>query len=247
MSHTSGAARLAALFLPFLFVACAGDPADSAAANTSMAMDSTPLDPGAVRQPIPPGIDPAMVEWRSDGVLIASRDSLAKTAGYVVDSILPPEEALRRFQAEAGGRPPAALSGGERSTDALLRRYWATLVRGDSLALAPIVLSKLEFAYLYFPESAEPASGLQPQISWLLLESNSGRGLTRALRLAAASDSTLLGTTCVNGTVEAGRNTILGPCAIIRSRNARPDTVWISTHVLQRDGVFKLMSFANEL
>src|SRR5690606_17827531 len=107
---------------------------------------------------------------------------------------------------------------GEPGVDALLRRYWATLVRGDSLSLTPLVLSKAEFAYLYFPESDEPDNGMQPHVSWLLLSNNSGRGLVRALTRAADQDSTLLGTTCSQAPSTAGVNRLHGPCAVIRTR-----------------------------
>ncbi len=236
----------AACSCAFMAVACAGDP-EAARRATALATDTTTLDSGAVRQPIPIGVDPAMVEWRSDGALIASRDSLLKTPGYVIDSVFPPEEALRRFQAEAGGVAPNALSAGAASIDALLRRYWATLVRGDSMALQPLVVSKPEFAYLYFPESAEPATGMQPHVSWLLLSNNSGRGLARALALAAESDSAIVGTACTVQQIVAGRNTIHGPCGIVRRGASKRDTLWITNHVIERGGVFKLMSFANEL
>ncbi len=205
-----------------------------------------PLDAGAVRQSIPAGIDSAMVTWRGDGVLIPSDDSLRKTPGYVVDSIFPPEEMLRRFQAEAGA-PVTALAGGEASADALLRRYWTLLATGDTLGMTPIVASKAEFAYLYFPESAELASGVPPAVSWLLLGSNSGRGLTRALRAASTGDTALLGTTCQPLSTNAGASRITGPCAVIRRQAGQPDTLWLVKHVIVRDGMFKLMSFANDL
>ncbi len=230
----------------FMALACAGDP-DAARRATALATDTTTLDSGAVRQPIPVGVDPAMVEWRSDGALIASRDSLLNTPGYVIDSVFPPEEALRRFQAEAGGVAPNALSAGSASIDALLRRYWATLVRGDSMALRPLVVSKPEFAYLYFPESSEPATGMQPHVSWLLLSNNSGRGLARALARAAGADSSVVGVTCIDRLILAGRNTVHGPCGIVQRGEAKRDTIWLTNHIIERGGVFKLMSFSNEL
>ncbi len=228
--------------------ACNGDArvdSNSDAVIASVAARSVPLDPGAVRQPIPDGIDPAMLEWRSDGVLIASQDSLVKTPGYVVDSIFPPEEALRRFQAEAA--PVTALNGGAGSTDELLRRYWEILRSGDSLALRPYVVNKAEFAYLYFPESNEAATGLQPHISWLLYSNNGGRGLSRALTLAGTETQPVSGTACLDRTQTLGQNTVHGPCGIVRMLGSRPDTVWIAQHIIERDGIFKLLSFANEL
>ncbi len=247
MHRMRSAGSLALVALLLVTAANCGRDQEAARRAYAMAHDTTTLEPGAVRQPIPPGIDPAMVEWRSDGTLIASRDSLVKTPGYVIDSIFPPEEALRRFQAEAGGVPVTQLSGGAPSTDALLRRYWAALARGDTLALTPLVVSKPEFAYLWFPESGEADSGMQPAISWLLLSNNGGRGLARALARAEASDSTVRGTTCVRETRTAGANTIHGPCGIVRDVGGRRDTTWLVSHIIERDGIFKLMSFTNGL
>jgi len=223
-------------------VAC-GRPSDEARVDDA---NTVALDEGAVRQPIPAGIDPAMVTWRSDGVLIPSPDSLQKTPGYVVDSIFPPEEMLRRFQKEAGP-VVTSLSGGAPSMDSLLRAYWTHLVSQDTLAMTPLVASQAEFAYLYYPASAELPNGVPPAISWLMLSSNGGRGLTRALRDAAEADRTLIGTTCQPLVLEAGDAKIIGPCGAIRRRGASTDTLWFVKHVIEHRGIFKLMSFANEL
>ena len=227
-----------------LLIGCAD--ADARRRAEALASADTPLDSGAVRQPIPPGIDPAMVTWRGDGLLVPSTDSLQKTPGYVVDSIFPPEVMLARFQ-QASGAQLERLADGATSTDALLRAYWAHLVRGDTLALRPLVVNRSEFAWLYLPDSPERANGMPPEPFWLLLSNNSGRGLTRALRAAANGDTTLVGTTCVADTIVAGASRVLGPCAVIRRVGGRPDSLWIVQHVLVRDGIFKLMSFANDL
>lgn len=236
----------AALAIGLLLCIGACDDADARRRADALAAADTPLDSGAVRQPIPPGIDPAMVTWRGDGLLVPSPDSLQKTPGYVVDSIFPPEVMLARFQAEAGP-PVERLSGGAASMDALLRTYWRALVRGDTLAMRPLVVTRAEFAWLYFPASQEPANGMPPAVSWLLLGNNGGRGLTRALRAAATADSTLLGTTCRPEEVAVGPGRIIGPCAVIRRVAGRPDTLWLVQHAFARDGIFKLMSFANDL
>ncbi len=244
-------ALLAALaFVVPLFVgACSDDSANADATRRAEALANatTLLVDGAVRQPIPVGIDPSMVTWRSDGVLIASQDSLEKAPGYVVDSVFPPDEALRRFKAEIPGAPVTALSGGAQSVDSLLRRYWQLLSAGDTVALTPLVASKAEFAYLYFPESNEPADGMQPSISWLLLSNNGGRGLTRSLAAATSAPGEVRGTLCTPNTHPVGQSLIHGPCGIVRERASGVDTLWIATHIIERDGIFKLMSFTNEL
>lgn len=246
MTRARFAAPLPVLLLAATLFGSACADADARRRADALVNATTPLEEGAVREPIPPGIDPRMVTWRMDGVLIPSTDSLTKTPGYVVDSIFPMEEMVRRFQAESGDAV-SALSGGERSMDALLRRYWALLVDGDTLAMTPLVASQREFAYVYFPDSRELTDGVPPAISWLMLSSNSGRGLTRALREAGLSEAEPRGTVCQPLELAGGRSRIIGPCAVIRTRGGQRDTLWFVKHVIERDGIFKLMSFANDL
>lgn len=226
------------LALAALLTACAGRD-DSTSGDTRA--------DGVVREPIPRGIDPRMVEWRTDGVLVASQDSLVKTPGYVVDSIFPPEEALRRFQAEVVGPAPLQLAEGAASTDALLRRYWSLLVRHDTLAMTPLVVSKAEFAYLYYPEGAEASNGVPPNVAWMLLGHNSGRGLTRALRAASTRDTTVRAAVCTGLTQRVGQGELYGPCGVVLPSAGGLDTVWVAKTLFRRNGVHKLMGFHNEL
>lgn len=202
---------------------------------------------GIVRQPIPRGIDPKMVEWRSDGVLIASQDSLRKTPGYVVDSVFSPEENLRRFQATVSGPAPARLTGGAPTTDALIRRYWELLVAGDTLAMTPLIVSRAEYAYLYFPESTEGASGMPPHIGWELIMAQTGRGLTRALVAAGKGPATVLRTQCSDEPRRVGRSSVYGPCAVVIRRNGFEETIWLAKTLIERDGIHKLLGLQNEL
>lgn len=206
-----------------------------------------PAADGVVRQPIPPGVSPTMVDWRADGVLIPSQDSLRKTPGYVVDSVFSPEENLRRFQATVSGPAPARLSGGAPTTDALIRRYWALLVAKDTLAMTPLVVSRAEYAYLYFPESTEGANGMPPHIGWELILSQTGRGLTRALLAAERGAGTVVRTECSATPMRMGRSTVYGPCGVVIQRNGIEETIWLAKTLIERDGVHKLLGLQNEL
>lgn len=203
------------------------------------------------RQPIPAGIDSAMVEWRSDGMLIPSPDSLRKTPGYVIDSILPPDEALRRLQQEVTDPIPTRLTGGATSRPALIRAYWQALQRTDTAAIRTLVVSKAEFAFLYFPESALFASGMQPVPAWVLYEAQSGRGLTAAssrARTATTAQAVLQAVTCRDeGRIE-GASMTSGPCGVVmRWPDQRTDTLWIASTVIRRDGRYKLLGLDNAL
>ena len=204
-------------------------------------------DQAVAGQEIPAGVDPLMVEYRSDGVLIPSHDSLLKTPGYVVDSVFSPEENLRRFQATVSSGEPRRLAGGARSTDALLRQYWALLATGDTLAMTPLIVSRAEYAFLYAPFSPEVAAGLPPHVGWELILSQSGRGLTRALQVAAGAPAPLLGTLCSDVPRPIGAGQLYGPCGVILRRPSSVDTVWIVKSLYARGGIHKLLGLQNEL
>jgi len=230
--------RLLIPILLCLAVACtdAERPESAAGESTSVA-----------RQPIPPGVAPEMVEWRGDGVLVPSPDSLRRTPGYVVDSVFPPEEALRRFQATVAGPPATRLTGGAPSTETLLRRYWSMLVRHDTLGIRSLTVSHAEFAYVYLPESAVFASGMQPIGAWVMYESLTGRGLSRAFRAAESGDTNVVSTPCRDRARDEGKSRTFGPCAVVLRKAAGFDTLWIAGTVVRRDGVFKLLGLDNSL
>ena len=60
---------------------------------------------------------------RTDSIARARQDSVNRAQpGYVVDSLLPIEEELRRFRAAIGGSPVTALAHGSASREELVRR-----------------------------------------------------------------------------------------------------------------------------
>lgn len=210
-------------------------------------VDASVASNAVARQPIPTGIAPAMVEWRTDGVLVPSPDSLRRLPGYVVDSVFPPGEALRRFQATVAGPPVARLTGGAPSAEALLRRYWSMLVRHDTAAIRGLVVSRGEFAYVYFPESAPFASGMQPSTAWILYESQTGRGLSRAFRATIGAETTVHATICRDRSRNEGKSHTYGPCAVVLRKGIAFDTLWIGGTLIQRDGVHKFLGLDNAL
>lgn len=207
-------------------------------------------DAAVERQPIPAGVAPRMVEWRADGVLIPSADSLRSLPGYVVDSIFPPDEALRRFQATVQGAAPTGLTGGAADSVTLLKRYWTALLAKDTLAIRLLVVSHAEFAYLFFPESVAFASGMQPSAAWILYESSTGRGLTRAFGAAQGVDATTaqnVSTICRDRQSEEGRSLVYGPCGVVLRRGTQRDTLWIASTLIRRDGVHKFLGLDSPL
>jgi hypothetical protein len=189
-----------------------------------------------------------MVERRSDGVLIASAESLRKIPGYVVDSIFPPVEALRRFRAASGPAQPTELTEGDTSIRSLFTNYVAALQARDSIAVLRFALTRGEYAWLYYDRSPEQKSGLVPQAAWALMESRSNVGLGRAAgRMAALADSRVIDANCGPTKVTILQGELIGPCVVeLQSANGVRTTLPISRMVMRRNGRVKMVSFAND-
>ena len=94
----------------------------------------------------------------------------------MVDSILPREEALRRFR--EGLAPVDSLAGGVGSRDELVAAFVRAIAAADTAAIARMAVSRAEFAYLYYPTAVEgmPPYDLEPGLMWFTLYERSDEG-----------------------------------------------------------------------
>lgn len=169
-------------------------------------------------------------------------------SGRVVDSILPREEAVRRFR--EGLTPIDTLEGGATSRDALVAAFVGAIADADTAAIASLAVSRAEFAYLYYPTAVEgkPPYDLEPGLMWFMLYERSNEGARKALSRYGGDAMTLVGYDCGAERHREGENTIYGPCTV-RWRTAAGDTVSVRlfSKILERDGRFKFLSYANKL
>ena len=178
-----------------------------------------------------------------------SRDVRAEPpAGAVVDSVLPREEALRRFRT---GLPRAdSLAGGSESRDALVLAFMRALAAEDTAAIAGLAVSRSEFAYLYYPTASEglPPYDLTPGLMWFMLFERSNQGVRNLLQRYGGTKAEVLDHQCGTGHRREGENRVYGPC-VVRWRSAAGDTVAarLFGRILERDGRFKFLSYANRL
>ena len=102
-------------------------------------------------------------------------------SGRVVDSILPREEALRRFR--EGLAPVDSLAGGAGSRDELVAAFVRAIAAADTAAIARMAVSRAEFAYLYYPTAVEgkPPYDLEPGLMWFTLYERSNEGARNGL------------------------------------------------------------------
>jgi len=165
----------------------------------------------------------------------------------VVDSVVPREEALRRFR--EGLDTVEALQGGESSREGLVRAYVFALEAADTAAIKGLTMTKAEFAWLYYPESAQglPPYDLSPALMWFLMDEQSRKGLTRALAERGGQPYAYAGFYCEGEGVVEGPNTLWGPC-LVRRVVAPGDTVpeRLFGQIMARGGRYKITTHANK-
>ncbi|HEU4722359.1 MAG TPA: hypothetical protein VFS59_13450 [Gemmatimonadaceae bacterium] len=176
-------------------------------------------------------------------------DSAAATAVVpgIVDSVFPPEEAMRRFR--EGVPAVSALENAAPSRDSLVRSFVRALERRDTAAVRTMVMTRAEFAYLYYPTSphARPPAQQPPALVWFLHLENSEKGVGRALDRFGGQRIRLRGYTCATPPRVEGANTIWDDCPLRIGAGGDTATVRLFAGVIERAGRFKILSYANDL
>jgi hypothetical protein len=203
----------------------------------------------------------AVDSLRADSTARAQQDSINRTLpGYVVDSILPAEEELRRFRlAVAAGEDAGAaneprdsattLAGGARSREGLVRRFMTALSANDSSAFSEMLLTAREFADLVYPESpyTHPPYRQSPALVWNQIRNPSTSGLTRLLRRIGGTRIHYMSHFCDRRPDRQGANVIWAGCTVrIVDQNRDTTSQRLFGSIIERDGQFKFVSYSNE-
>ena len=180
----------------------------------------------------------------------ARQDSIVRSRpGYVVDSILPVEEEIRRFQATAGPRP-SGLSRVAASQAALVSEFVRAIERNDTTALVRLVVSRAEFGYLIYPTSmnAAPPYRLSPDLVWLMQSAANRKAVARLFDRLGGKPLGYAGLSCADSASHQGDNVIWSGCAVKRVA-VGPDTTALRMFgpIVGRNGRFKFLSLANAL
>jgi hypothetical protein len=187
---------------------------------------------------------------RADSIARARQDAINRAMpGYVVDSILPVEEELRRFRLDAAGSLTRAFTDGSSTREALVKRFVRALVVLDTADLDSMVVDQREFADLVYPESpyTRPPYRQSPGLVWSQIQNPSRSGLTRLLRRLGGQPLRYDGHTCAAHAELQGHNRIWTGCKIRlvdSSGDVREHRLFGS--IIERDGIFKFVSYANE-
>jgi hypothetical protein len=164
-----------------------------------------------------------------------------------VDSIFPIEEHLRRFRADLGAEP-TALSGGAPSRQALVDRFVNALAAHDTAAFRDMVLTRAEFAWLYYPHTRYTAAPyrMAPELLWFQIENASSRGFGRLLDRLGGQHLDVVGHRCPAHARLEGPNRVWEECTLQVSKDGQTAELRLFGSILERGGVFKFVSYAND-
>jgi hypothetical protein len=180
----------------------------------------------------------------------ARQDSINRAQpGYVVDSILPVEEELRRFRAVVGART-TALGDGAKSLGDLVRRFVSAVEQSDTAALSRLTLSAREFAWLVYPSSPYTKAPYRqaPGLVWMSIDTPSDVGRRRLLKRAAGQTLGFVGYGCKRPVERQGENMLHVGCVLeLRKGDGAISRTRLFGTVIERNGVFKFVSFDNDL
>lgn len=186
---------------------------------------------------------------RADSIARVRLDSINRARpDYVIDSILPVEEEIRRFSAKVGGAPATGLAHASDSRDALIRRIVRDVASSDSIDLIRTAVSPREFLDLVYPPSRYTRAPYRqsPELVWLSIAMHSVTGYRRLLGRLAGQPLRLVDYTCSPRPQTEGENIFWNDCTL-RLTNGSDTSVqrWFGS-IIERDGRFKVMSFSNQ-
>jgi hypothetical protein len=188
---------------------------------------------------------------RADSVARARQDSINRAQpGYVVDSIFPIPEALRRFRTAIGGETATALTGGSSTREALVERLVKAIAAADTLTVRAMAVTPREFADLYYPESpySRPPYQQQPAFAWEMIRTPSDGGMHDLFRKLGGSAITYVSHTCAEKVERSGATTRYTDCVVTtRDATAGEFTRRLFGSILEHRGQFKFLSYTNKL
>jgi hypothetical protein len=176
--------------------------------------------------------------WEIEGVAPPER----------VDSIFPAEVALEQFRSNFD--EVTALAGGASSREALVDLFVRAVERGDTIAVAELAITPAEFAWLYFPHTMymAPPYELPPGVVWHQQQNRSSRGFNRVLGRYAGEELYYTGLRCPDDGETFGDGRIWHGCTVLGELpEAGAVEEQLFGSIIELAGVYKLVSFSNEL
>ncbi len=177
-----------------------------------------------------------------------SRSDARATTVAPSDTLHSSEESLRRFRHTL--TPVESLAPVFKSKEDLARAYVAAILSSDMRGIAQTLMTRAEFAWVYYPENplSRPPYELPAGLAWFELEGNSLAGVRRALATYGGRGVVLRELQCSLAPVEQRTNRLWNGCvAVLRHEDGSDAEVRMFGTILERGGRFKLVTAANDL
>lgn len=191
----------------------------------------------------------SLARLRADSVARARQDSTNRAQpGYIVDSIRPLAEEVRRFKTVVGGTPATALEGGAPSRDELVARFAGAIAAHDSVGLWQLALTPREFIDLVYPSSPFSKAPYRqpPGLLWSQIQMPSRTGYRRLLERFAGRPLRVDDLRCPRPVETQGENRLHPGCVVrFAAGSAPPRDGTLFGTIIERHGRFKFVSFAN--
>ena len=168
-------------------------------------------------------------------------------SGGVVDSIIPVQEALRRFR-EAVPRVDS-LDQASPSAEALVERLAAALTTSDTAELNAMVLDRAEFAWLFYESSplSRPPYEAPPALLWGQIRTSSDDGARTLLARLGGKPTRVTRLQCGEVQVD-GENRLHGRCtAQFATAGALALSGNLFGTIVERHGRFKFVGLGNRI
>jgi hypothetical protein len=223
------ALRFTVLLAAVLATACDSEP-------SIQRLEASPADSSAVLQRA------ELERVRLDSVVRAR-------PGYIVDSILPVDEEIRRFTATLGERP-SGFSHGATTRSSLVTQFVRAIEQNDTTALTQLVIDRREFGYLVYGTSpnAAPPYRQSPDLVWLMRSASTEKAATRLLTRFGGRPLGFAGYSCPSAVERQGENRLWSGC-VVRRQAAGGDArdLRMFGAIIERNGRFKFLSLTNGL
>ena len=180
----------------------------------------------------------------------ARQDSVVRARpGYIIDSILPVDEEIRRFTATLGERP-SGFATGATSRSALVQQFVRAIEHNDAAALNRLVVDRDEFGYLVYPSSpnAVPPYHQPPDLVWMMRSAGTEKAANRLLARFGGRPLGFVQYACPASAERQGENALWSGC-VVRRRQGTEAAIDLRMFgaIIQHGGRFKFLSLTNGL
>ncbi|MBM3885138.1 MAG: hypothetical protein FJ361_04740 [Gemmatimonadetes bacterium] len=179
----------------------------------------------------------------------AAETGAADAPAGVIDSALPIPVLLERFRATTTDTP-SVLRGGAERPEVLVRALLAAVSARDTATLRALVMTRAEFAWLYYPftKFVSRPYELGPELVWLQHVAGSETGAVRLLERYGGARLRFEALLCADSVLVEGPNRITPGCRVrFAAADSAPRTMQLFAGLLARDGRYKFLSYANDL